>query len=125
MSGAVYEARLWLVPKQNSSGGKEKLGSISKAGNCYLRQMLVVGAMAVIRFAERKRNQETMARATDGAANNQGCGSCLGEQNRPDGLGTDDERRALQGADRRIEEARRALADEVGKGRQELMHKAG
>ena len=33
--------------------GKEKLGSISKAGNQYLRQMLVVGAMAVIRVAER------------------------------------------------------------------------
>jgi transposase len=41
------------VPKQNSSGGKERLGSISKAGNRYLRQMLVVGAMAVIRVAER------------------------------------------------------------------------
>ena len=36
-----------------SSGGKEKLGSISKAGNLYLRQLLVVGAMAVIRYAER------------------------------------------------------------------------
>ena len=42
-----------VVPKQNSSGGKEKLGSISKAGNRYPRQMLVVGAMAVIRYAER------------------------------------------------------------------------
>ena len=42
-----------LVPKQNSSGGKERLGSISRAGNRYLRQMLVVGAMAVIRHAER------------------------------------------------------------------------
>jgi transposase len=41
------------VPKQNSSGGKEKLGGISKAGNQYLRQMLVVGAMAVIRVAAR------------------------------------------------------------------------
>ena len=42
-----------LVPKQNSSGGKERLGSISKAGNRYLRQMLLVGSMAVIRYAER------------------------------------------------------------------------
>ena len=46
-------AWIGLVPKQNSSGGKERLGSISKAGNRYLRQMLVVGAMAVIRYAER------------------------------------------------------------------------
>ena len=39
--------------RDSSSGGKERLGSISKAGNRYLRQMLVVGAMAVIRYAER------------------------------------------------------------------------
>ena len=50
---AGLAAWIGLVPKQNSSGGKERLGSISKAGNRYLRQMLVVGAMAVIRYAER------------------------------------------------------------------------
>ena len=38
-----------LLQAQNSSGGKERLGSISKAGHRYLRQMLVVGSMAVIR----------------------------------------------------------------------------
>lgn len=42
-------AWLGLVPRQNSSGGKERLGSITKAGNRYLRQMLFAGAMAVIR----------------------------------------------------------------------------
>ena len=52
-SGRCLSAWIGLVPKQNSSGGKERLGSISKAGNRYLRQMLVVGAMAVIRFAKR------------------------------------------------------------------------
>ncbi|RVD67560.1 IS110 family transposase, partial [Mesorhizobium sp. M4A.F.Ca.ET.029.04.2.1] len=52
-SGRCLSAWIGLVPKQNSSGGKEKLGSISKAGNRYLRQLLVVGAMAVIRYAER------------------------------------------------------------------------
>jgi transposase len=41
------------VPRQNSSGGKERLGGISKQGHRYLRQMLVVGAMAVIRYAQR------------------------------------------------------------------------
>ena len=40
------------MPKQNSTGGKEKLGSISKAGNRHLRQLLVVGALAVIRRAK-------------------------------------------------------------------------
>ncbi|WP_137681744.1 IS110 family transposase [Aurantiacibacter suaedae] len=52
-TGRDLAAWIGLVPKQNSSGGKERLGSITRAGNRYLRQMLVVGAMAVIRYAER------------------------------------------------------------------------
>lgn len=52
-TGRDLSAWLGLVPKQNSSGGKERLGGISRAGNRYLRQMLVVGAMAVIRYAQR------------------------------------------------------------------------
>jgi len=49
--GRNMAAWIGLVPKQNSSGGKERLGSITKAGNRYLRQMLFAGAMAVIRRA--------------------------------------------------------------------------
>ncbi len=49
--GRNMAAWVGLVPKQNSSGGKERLGSITKAGNRYLRQMLFTGAMAVIRRA--------------------------------------------------------------------------
>ena len=41
------------MPRQNSSGDKERLGGITKAGNGYLRQMLMVGAMVVIRYAHR------------------------------------------------------------------------
>ena len=52
-TGRDLAAWIGLVPRQNSSGGKERLGGISRAGNRYLRQMLVVGAMAVIRHAER------------------------------------------------------------------------
>ena len=52
-SGRDLAAWIGLVPRQNSSGGKERLGSISKAGHSYLRQMLVVGATAVIRYADR------------------------------------------------------------------------
>lgn len=52
-TGRDLSAWIGLVPQQNSSGGKERLGGISRAGNQYLRQMLVVGAMAVIRHAER------------------------------------------------------------------------
>jgi transposase len=52
-SGRNLAAWVGLVPRQNSSGGKERLGGITKAGDRYLRQMLVVGAMAVIRHAAR------------------------------------------------------------------------
>lgn len=52
-SGRDLAAWIGLVPRQNSSGGKDRLGSICKAGHRYLRQMLVVGSMAVIRHAQR------------------------------------------------------------------------
>lgn len=52
-NGRSLSAWLGLVPRQNSSGGKERLGGITKAGDTYLRKMLFVGAMAVIRHAER------------------------------------------------------------------------
>ena len=51
-SGRDMSAWIGLVPKQNSTGGKERLGSISKAGNKYLRKLLVIGAMAVIKRAK-------------------------------------------------------------------------
>ena len=42
-----------MVPRQHSSGGKERMGRISKQGDHYLRWLLVTGAMAVIRHAKR------------------------------------------------------------------------
>jgi transposase len=50
--GRDLSAWIGLVPKQKSSGGKERLGGISKAGNRYLRQLLVLGALAVIKRAK-------------------------------------------------------------------------
>lgn len=50
-SGRHFAAWLGLTPKEHSTGGKQRFGKISKAGNERLRQLLVVGAMAVIRFA--------------------------------------------------------------------------
>jgi transposase len=50
-SGRNLAAWIGLVPKQHSTGGKERLGSITKQGNRYLRWLLVTGAMAVIRYA--------------------------------------------------------------------------
>ena len=50
-SGRDFSAWLGMTPRQNSSGGKEKLGSITKMGNRYLRKMLVVGCTSVLRVA--------------------------------------------------------------------------
>lgn len=49
-SGRHFAAWLGLTPKQNSTGGKHRLGSISRQGNERLRQLLVLGATAVIRY---------------------------------------------------------------------------
>lgn len=50
-SGREFAASLGLVPRQNSSGGKDRLGRISKMGDRYLRKLLVVGATSVVRRA--------------------------------------------------------------------------
>ncbi|HQT53460.1 MAG TPA: IS110 family transposase [Phenylobacterium sp.] len=51
-TGRNLAAWIGLVPKQNSSGGKERLGGITKQGDRYLRQLMVVGALAVVRYAQ-------------------------------------------------------------------------
>ena len=50
-SGRNFSAWIGLVPKQHSSGGKDRLGSISKQGDRYLRSLFVAGALSVIRYA--------------------------------------------------------------------------
>ena len=50
-SGREFAAWVGLVPRQYSTGGKQKLGGISKQGDRYLRRLLIVGATAVIRHA--------------------------------------------------------------------------
>ena len=51
-SGRDFSAWIGLVPKQNSSGGKDRLGNISKRGDRYLRSLFTTGARAVIRYAK-------------------------------------------------------------------------
>jgi len=51
-SGRSFSAWVGLVPKQNSSGGKLRLGNISKQGDRYLRSLFTIGALAVIRYAK-------------------------------------------------------------------------
>lgn len=51
-NGRQYAACLDLVPREYSSGGKQKLGGITKRGNQYLRKLLVQGAWSIIRHCE-------------------------------------------------------------------------
>jgi transposase len=51
-SGRNFSAWIGLVPKQHSSGGKDRLGNISKQGDRYLRGLFVAGALSVIRYAK-------------------------------------------------------------------------
>ena len=60
-SGRQFAAWLGLTPKAHSSGGKEKLGGISKQGDSYLRRLLVVGATSVIRVARKETSSKLWA----------------------------------------------------------------
>jgi transposase len=51
-SGRDFAAWIGIVPREDSTGGKQKLGPISKQGDRYLRRILVVGAHSVLRRAK-------------------------------------------------------------------------
>jgi len=57
--GRDFAAWLGLVPKQHSSGGKERLGRVSKAGQSDIRQLLIMGAMSRLNWMGRKSIAET------------------------------------------------------------------
>lgn len=61
-SGRHFAAWIGLTPRSNSSGGKERIGRISKMGNPALRSLLVAGATAVIMHARRGRPMSTWLR---------------------------------------------------------------
>lgn len=88
-SGRNLSAWIGLVPKQNSSGGKERLGGITKQGNRY-----ATGRRRARRHPPRRttRVKAPRARAADGAADRQGRGGGAGQQDRPDDLGDHDQR---------------------------------
>ena len=70
--GRQMAASIGLTPRQNSSGGKERLLGISKRGDAYLRSLLVHGARAMIRTAKAKDDplsQWSMKLATTGHSN--------------------------------------------------------
>ena len=53
-SGRNFAAWLGLVPRQHSTGGKTRLGAVSKMGQCDIRKLLIVGAMSAIRWVVRR-----------------------------------------------------------------------
>lgn len=55
-SGREFAAWLGIVPRQNSTGGKQRLGGISKRGDGYIRRLLIIGAQAVLRWSTAKRS---------------------------------------------------------------------
>jgi transposase len=60
-SGRQFAAWLGITPRPHSSGGKERLGGISEQGNGYLRKLLVVGAIAVMRIARKDATRQPWA----------------------------------------------------------------
>ncbi len=59
-SGRNYAASLGLVPRQHSSGGKVRLGPITKQGDTYLRTLLVHGARAYLRLVDQKTDAKSL-----------------------------------------------------------------
>jgi transposase len=59
-NGRQFAAWVGLTPRQRSSGGKVRLGGITKHGDTYLRTMLVQGARAVMRFVGRRTDRQAL-----------------------------------------------------------------
>jgi transposase len=68
-NGRQLAAWLGLVPRQHSSGGRQVLVGISKRGDCYVRTLLIHGARAVIRQAERRNEADSWLKKLLGRRN--------------------------------------------------------
>ena len=97
-SGRDFAAWIGIVPRQDSTGGKQKLGPISKQGDRYLRRILVVGAHSVLRRAQAEPGEISLAHAAPGAATVQGRRGRAGQQDGADRLGVAGQGRDLSGA---------------------------
>lgn len=80
-NGRQLAAWMGLVPKQNSSGGKQTLLGISKRGDAYLRTLMIHGARAVIRLAEGKVEPESWMRKLMGRRNKNVAAVALANKN--------------------------------------------
>ena len=96
--GRDFAAWLGLVPRQHSSGGKPRLGRTSKMGQRDIRRLLIIGAMAVVRWAIRKGAAEGSWLARHAGQEAAPCGGhCAGQQDGPLGLGDAQPGRGLSG----------------------------
>ena len=100
-SGRDFSAWVGLVPKQNSSGGKERLGSITKRGDRYLRSLFTAGALVVIRYAKihGTKHRPWLTSLLCRRPTKVRCHRAR-QQDRAHGLGHDGEGRTLQGTRR-------------------------
>jgi len=80
-NGRQLAAWLGLVPRQNSSGGKQVLLGISKRGDTYLRTLLIHGARAVIRYAPNKAEPDGWLRKLMARRNNNVAAVALANKN--------------------------------------------
>jgi hypothetical protein len=94
-SGRNFSAWIGLVPNQHSSGGKDRLGSISNQGDRYLLPGRRACHHALCQDSWHQAS--VLAHGIAGAAVAQGCCYRACQQDRADGLGHDDQRRALEG----------------------------
>jgi len=94
-SGRQFAAWLGLTPRPHSSGGKERLGGISKQGDGYIRRLLVTGPTAVIRLARKDNPGKAWAVRLLERKAGQGGIRRAGQQDRPDRLGGAHPRRNL------------------------------
>ena len=97
-SGREFAAWIGLVPRQNSSGGKERLGCISKQGDRYLRRLLIVGATAVIRHARAHPDKHPWLMQLLAQDAGQGGRGGAGQQDGPHRLGGSGQGRNLSSA---------------------------
>jgi transposase len=95
-SGSDFSASLGITPSQHSSGGKDKLGGITKKGNRYLRKMLVVGCnVGVARGPQIQRGPGRMDRRHEGQEARARRRARPGQQTGQNCVGDDVDRREL------------------------------
>ena len=94
-SGREFAAWLGMTPRQNSSGGKERLGRTSKRGDKYIRSLLVAGALAVLRHARERATKDGEWARHAGAKAGQARRGRARQPNRPHRLGGNGARRRL------------------------------